>query len=48
MKRQADEDSLEHLTPVPAPKPVVVIAPTPADPAAVADEATVPSAEGAR
>lgn len=43
MKRQADEAALPTLAPIPEPRPVVV-APTPAAPAAVA----APAAEAAR
>jgi hypothetical protein len=46
MKRQASEDNLADLQPVPEPKPVVIVAPTPAAPAAVAP--AVPAGEGGR
>lgn len=51
MKRQASEANLAQLQPLPEPEPVVVIAPTPAEPAAETAEtpdAAVPTGEGAR
>ena len=48
MKRQASEEALTELKPVRAPAPVVVTAPTPAQPAAEAEGETPQDAEGAR
>jgi cell division protein FtsB len=50
MKRQASEDTLAQLQPIPEPKPVVIVAPTPAEPATdVAAEPAAPTTgEGAR
>ena len=50
MKRQTTEDSLAELQPIPEPQPVVIVAPTPAEPAtdAAAVETAVPTGEGGR
>ena len=46
MKRQASEDNLAQLQPIPEPKPVIIVAPTPA--VAPAAAPTAPAGEGAR
>lgn len=51
MKRQASEANLDQLQPIPEPKPVVIVAPTPAEPAAAVEAepaADAPTGEGAR
>ena len=46
MKRQTDEASLAHLTPVPEPRPVVVVQPTLAEPAAAPAPVPAPAEAG--
>jgi hypothetical protein len=43
MKRQASEDSLATLQPVPEPRPVVIVAPTAPEPVAETDAAPAPA-----
>jgi hypothetical protein len=49
MKRQASEERLDNLAPVPEPRPVVIVAPTPAEPAtAAAEDDAAPAGEDAQ
>jgi len=50
MKRQASEDNLANLAPIPEPQPVVIVAPTAPEPApaAEAEPAALSTGEGAR
>lgn len=49
MKRQASEDNLANLAPIPEPQPVVIVAPTAPEPAAGTEAEPAPSTgEGAR